>query len=71
VLIRIERPVRVTLLDAEVQALKAGEIYDVSPVIGRVLVSDGWAREVDLDAGPPAGTVAAAGDGAGKPRSGL
>ena len=45
--IQIERPVRVTLLDAEVQTLKAGEIYAVSPAIGRVLVSDGWARELE------------------------
>jgi hypothetical protein len=46
VLIQIERPVRVTLCDAEVKMLKTGEIYQVSPVIGRVLVADGWARAV-------------------------
>lgn len=40
------RDVRLTLLDSEVQTLKAGEIYEVSPAIGRVLVSDGWACEV-------------------------
>ena len=49
-LIQIERPVRVTLCDAEVKMLKAGEIYQVSPVIGRVLVADGWARAIG-DAG--------------------
>ena len=70
-LIRIERPVRVTLLDAEVQALKAGEIYDVSPVIGRVLVSDGWARALDLAVNPPAEALATADDGAGKPTPSL
>ena len=32
--------------DAELQALKVGEIYDVAPAIGVVLVTDGWAREV-------------------------
>lgn len=40
------RDVRLTLMDSEVQALKTGEIYEVAPAIGRVLVSDGWACEV-------------------------
>ena len=40
------RDVRLTLLDSEVQTLKAGEIYEMSPAVGRVLVSDGWACEV-------------------------
>ncbi|MBI4266224.1 MAG: hypothetical protein HY657_17760 [Acidobacteria bacterium] len=37
---------RLTLLDSEVQALKPGEIYEVAPAVGRVLVADGWACEV-------------------------
>jgi hypothetical protein len=45
-LIQISRTVRLTLQDAELQALTIGEIYDVAPAIGQVLVNDGWAREV-------------------------
>jgi hypothetical protein len=46
VLIQIARAVRLTLQDAEVQTLQPGEIYNVAPAIGGVLVTDGWAREV-------------------------
>ena len=52
------RDVRLTLLDSEVQSLKAGEIYEVAPAIGRVLVSDGWACEVARQEGEP-GNMAA------------
>lgn len=45
VLIQIARAVRLTLLDSEVQALKPGEIYEVAPAVGCVLVADGWATE--------------------------
>lgn len=45
-LIQIARAVTLTLQDAEVQVLQPGEIYDVAPAIGGVLVTDGWAREV-------------------------
>jgi hypothetical protein len=43
VLIRIARLVRVTLSDAELQTLRPGELYDVPPAVGRVMVSEGWA----------------------------
>ena len=46
VLIQISRPVTLTLQDTALQALRPGEIYDVAPAIGHVLVTDGWAREV-------------------------
>jgi hypothetical protein len=46
VLIQIARAASLTLQNAELQALKVGEIYDVAPAIGQVLVTDGWAREV-------------------------
>ncbi|MGE0447172.1 MAG: hypothetical protein AB7P99_18255 [Vicinamibacterales bacterium] len=46
VLIQIARAVTLTLQDTTLQALRPGEIYDVAPAIGRVLVTDGWAREV-------------------------
>jgi hypothetical protein len=46
VLIEIARSVTLTLLGTAVQALKHGEIYEVAPSIGRVLVGDGWAVEV-------------------------
>jgi hypothetical protein len=46
VFIKIARAVKVTLLGSEVQALNPGEIYDVAPAIGQVLVSDGWAIEM-------------------------
>ena len=46
VLIEIARSVTLTLLGTVVQALKHGEIYEVAPSIGRVLVGDGWAIEV-------------------------
>jgi hypothetical protein len=45
-MIQIARPARLTLLDSEVQTLKPGEIYEVAPAVGRVLVADGWAYEV-------------------------
>ena len=45
-LIEIARSVTLSLLGTAVQALKHGEIYDVAPSIGRVLVGDGWAVEV-------------------------
>ena len=70
-LIQIERPVRVTLLDTEVQALKTGDIYDVSPVIGQVLVSDGWARELNRAVAEAGGTLAEADDDPGEPSSNL
>ena len=44
--IQIARMVRLTLWGTELQTLRPGEYYDVSPAIGRVLVSDGWATEV-------------------------
>jgi hypothetical protein len=46
VLIQISRAVTLTLQDTAVQALQPGEVYDVAPAIGQVLVTDGWAREV-------------------------
>lgn len=45
-LIQIARAVRLTLSDSELKAFKAGEIYEVPPAVGRVLVGDGWAFEV-------------------------
>jgi hypothetical protein len=62
VLIQIERAVRLTLLDSEVQTLKAGEIYEVAPAIGRVLVGDGWASEVAAERREPLDQVDAAND---------
>jgi hypothetical protein len=44
--IEILRPVRLTVWGSELQRLKPGEIYDVAPAIGRVLVGDGWAMEL-------------------------
>ena len=46
VLIQISRAVRLTLSGSELKALHSGEIYEVPPAIGRVLISDGWAFEV-------------------------
>jgi len=46
VLIQIARAVTLTLHDTALQALRPGEVYEVAPSIGRVLVTDGWAREV-------------------------
>jgi hypothetical protein len=46
VLIQISRPVRLTLSQSELKTFNAGEIYEVPPAIGRVLISDGWAFEV-------------------------
>jgi hypothetical protein len=46
VLIQIARAVTLTLHDTTLQALQPGEIYEVAPAIGHVLVTDGWAREV-------------------------
>ena len=48
-LIRIARAARLTLLNSEIQALKPGEIYEVAPAVGRVLIGDGWAAEVVED----------------------
>jgi hypothetical protein len=55
VLIQIARAVRLTLLDSEVQALKPGEIYEVAPAIGRMLVADGWATEFSGATSGPGG----------------
>src|SRR5688572_16729977 len=46
VLIQISRAVRLTLSESELKTFNSGEIYEVPPAIGRVLVSDGWAFEV-------------------------
>jgi hypothetical protein len=51
VLIRINRLVRVTLSNTDLQTLRPGEFYDVPPAVGRVLVAEGWAT----DAGPEFG----------------
>jgi hypothetical protein len=55
--IQIARAVRLTLLDSEVQTLKPGEIYEVSPAVGRVLVGDGWASEITADRREPCDTA--------------
>jgi hypothetical protein len=47
VLIQIARAVKLGIFDTEVQSLKTGEIYRVAPAIGTVLVSEGWARELE------------------------
>lgn len=47
--IQIVKPVRLTVWGSELKALKTGEIYDVAPAIGRVLVGDGWAMELTAD----------------------
>jgi hypothetical protein len=47
VLIRIARAVKLGIFNTEVQSLKIGEIYRVAPGIGTVLVSEGWAREIE------------------------
>jgi hypothetical protein len=47
--IQFARMVRLTLWGTELQTLRPGEYYDVSPVIGRVLVGDGWANEVTTE----------------------
>jgi hypothetical protein len=53
VLIRIARAARLTLLNSEIQTLKPGEIYEVAPAVGRVLIGDGWAAEVVADRREP------------------
>jgi hypothetical protein len=57
VLIQIARAARLGVFGTEVQALKVGQIYEVAPAIGLVLVGEGWAQEVAAracaDAGPP------------------
>jgi hypothetical protein len=45
VLIRIARTVRVALSGEELQTLNSGELYEVMPAVGLVLVADGWAVE--------------------------
>jgi hypothetical protein len=40
---------RVTLSETELQTLRPGEYYDVPPAVGRVLVSEGWAVEPDVE----------------------
>lgn len=42
-LIEIARAVRLTLQGNELKALNPGEIYEVAPAVGAVLVGDGWA----------------------------
>lgn len=69
-LIEIARAVKVTLLGSEIQTLRIGEIYDVAPAIGRVLVSEGWATEMfrerrDLWTGIAAASDDDAGDASG------
>jgi hypothetical protein len=64
VLIRIARAVRLTLLGSEIQALNPGEIYEVAPSVGRVLVTDGWAMEVCRERRVLWDDVASAGDAA-------
>jgi hypothetical protein len=44
----IVRPVRLTVWDSDILALDRGEIYDVAPAVGRVLVGEGWAMELDV-----------------------
>ena len=46
-LIQIARAVKLGIFNTEVQSLKIGEIYRVAPGIGTVLVSEGWAREIE------------------------
>jgi hypothetical protein len=70
VLIQIARAVRLTLLDSEVQTLKPGEIYDVAPAIGGVLVGDGWATEVATERQGPGDEIASANDEPGDEISG-
>ena len=66
---QIARAVRLTHENAEVQALQAGEIYDVSPAIGRVLVTDGWAREIIAQASVSWADLSVADDDEGALRS--
>jgi hypothetical protein len=47
VLIQIARAVKLGIFNTEVQSLKIGEIYRVASGIGTVLVSEGWAREIE------------------------
>jgi hypothetical protein len=44
--IEIMRRVRLTVLGSDLQLLNPGEIYDVAPAVGRVLVGEGWAMEL-------------------------
>jgi hypothetical protein len=61
-LIQIARHVRLGIFDTEVQALKVGEIYRVAPAIGIVLVSEGWAEEVETSSGGHASALDRADD---------
>ena len=47
--IEILRPVRLTVWGNEIQAFLPGEIYDLAPAIGRVLVGDGWAMPLTTE----------------------
>jgi hypothetical protein len=47
--IAIVRPVRLTVWGSDILALERGEIYDVAPAVGRVLVAEGWAIELNPD----------------------
>ena len=49
-LIQVTRAVKLGIFNTEVQSLKIGEIYRVAQGIGTVLVSEGWAREVETSA---------------------
>lgn len=48
VLIQIVRAVTLALWNRDVQALQPGELYDVAPSVGQVLITDGWAREITV-----------------------
>ncbi|MQA31938.1 MAG: hypothetical protein GEU82_19240 [Luteitalea sp.] len=69
-LIEIARAVRLTLLGSHLQALNPGEIYDVAPAIGRVLVSDGWAIELAAERREVWNDIDRADDDGGKEGSG-
>lgn len=43
--IEIARTVRFTLWGVELQTLHPGEIFEVPPSVGRVLISEGYALE--------------------------
>jgi hypothetical protein len=47
--IEILHPVRLTVWGSEIQAFLPGEIYDLAPAIGRVLVGDGWAMQLTTE----------------------
>ena len=61
-LIQIARPLRLGIFDTEVQTFRVGEIYRVAPAIGTVLVSEGWAREVDAGGGSDGAALECAND---------